>query len=58
MNISSALALPQMRWWEKIELISNDTKKENSIVSIAEKANTIPYEILIRLDKWIRRVLW
>ena len=58
MNISSTLALPQMKCWEKIELISNDIKKENSIVSIAEKANTIPYEILIRLDKWIRRILW
>ena len=46
-----------MKIWDKIELISNDNKKENSIISIAEKANTIPYEILIRLDRGIRRTI-
>ena len=57
MNLSSILALPWMQVWDKIELICDDNKKENSICSIAEKANTIPYEILIRLDKWIRRII-
>lgn len=57
MNLSCCLADSNMKIWEKIELISNDTNKKNSIVAIAEQANTIPYEILIRLDRWIRRVI-
>lgn len=57
MNLSCCIANENMKIWDKIELIGNDNKKENSIVSIAEKANTIPYEILIRLDRGIRRTI-
>lgn len=57
MNLSCCLADSNMKIWEKIELISNDINKKNSIIAIAEQANTIPYEILIRLDRWIRRVI-
>ena len=57
MNLSCCIANENMKIWDKIELIGNDNKKENSIVSIAEKANTIPYEILIRLDRGIRRIV-
>jgi alanine racemase len=46
-----------MKIGDKIELISNDINKKNSIVVIAEQANTIPYEILIRLDRGIRRIV-
>jgi alanine racemase len=57
MNLSCCLADSNMKIWEKIELISNDPNKKNSIIAIAEQANTIPYEILIRLDRWIRRIV-
>ena len=57
MNLSCCIANGNMKIWDKIELIGNDNKKENSIISIAEKANTIPYEILIRLDRGIRRTI-
>ena len=57
MNISSVLGTPEMKIWDKIELISTDNKKEDSIIALAKKANTIPYEILIRLDRGIRRVV-
>ena len=42
---------------DAIELISPQVWLQNSIEVIAEKADTIPYEILIRLDKGIRRVV-
>ena len=57
MNLSCCKADANMRIWDKIELISNDINKKNSIPVIAEVANTIPYEILIRLDRGIRRVI-
>jgi alanine racemase len=57
MNLSCCIADASMKIWDKIELISRDNTKKNSILSIAEQANTIPYEILIRLDRWIRRVI-
>lgn len=57
MNISSVLATPEMKIWDKIELIGIDNKKEDSIIALAKKANTIPYEILIRLDRGIRRIV-
>ena len=57
MNLSCCIADSNMKIWDKIELIGNDINKKNSIVAIAEQANTIPYEILIRLDRGIRRIV-
>ena len=58
MNLSCCIADSNMKIWDKIELIGNDINKKNSIVAIAEQANTIPYEILIRLDRGIRRIVY
>lgn len=55
MNLSSCKADETMNIWDEIVLISEEKNEENCIYKLAEKANTIPYEILIRLDKWIRR---
>ena len=57
MNLSSCLASEEMAVGDVIELISPQVWLQNSIEVIAEKADTIPYEILIRLDKGIRRVV-
>ena len=57
MNLSCCIANPNMKIGDKIELISNEKNKKNSIDSIAKNANTIPYEILIRLDRGIRRIV-
>jgi len=57
MNLSCCIANPNMKIGDKIELISNEKDKKNSIDSIAKNANTIPYEILIRLDRGIRRIV-
>lgn len=46
-----------MKIGDPIELISSEVGAENSIEAIAEKAETIPYEVLIRLEKGIRRVV-
>lgn len=57
MNLSSCLANQHMQVGDQIELISCDPEANNSIESIAKKGETIPYEILIRLDKGMRRVV-
>lgn len=57
MNLSSCLANEEMKIGDGIELISVQKGARNSIEAIAEKAETIPYEVLIRLEKGIRRVV-
>lgn len=57
MNLSSCLANETMQIGDEIELISSRAWSKNSIENIAELAETIPYEILIRLDKGIRRIV-
>ena len=57
MNLSSRLANEEMKIGDRIELISVQKGARNSIEAIAEKAETIPYEVLIRLEKGIRRMV-
>lgn len=57
MNLSSCLANEEMKIGDPIELISKEPWASNSIETIAKNAGTIPYEILIRLDKGIRRIV-
>gem|GEM_PF-1099298 len=57
MNLSSCLANEEMKIGDRIELISVQKGARNSIEAIAEKAETIPYEVLIRLEKGIRRMV-
>ncbi len=46
-----------MQRGDRIELISDKKDTNNSIQIIAQLSWSIPYEILIRLDKGIRRVI-
>lgn len=55
MNLSCMLATPEMKIGDEVQLISSEAQSPQSIQSIAELANTVPYEILIRLEKGIRR---
>lgn len=57
MNLSCCIANKKINLWDKIELIWIDKNKKNTIEYIANQAETIPYEILIRLDKGIRRTI-
>ncbi len=42
--------------WDEVEIISNDLYTLNNIYRIAEKTETIPYEILTNLNEKIKRV--
>lgn len=42
---------------DEIEIISSDPKTYNSIYALAEKSATIPYEVLVKLDPKMRRVI-
>ncbi len=55
MNLSSFLANDKLKIWDEIELISNDPKKENSLIELAKASDRIIYECLIGFDKWMRR---
>lgn len=57
MNLSIFLADENIKIWDKITVISCDKNTNNSINYIAKSAQTIPYEILVKLDKGIRRVV-
>lgn len=57
MNISSVLGDKNMKIGDKIEIISDDENDKNSIKNLAKINSTIEYEILVKLDKNIRRVV-
>lgn len=58
MNLSCIdIADYHVRLGDEIEIISHKATAPNSIYAIAEKSGTIPYEILVRLDSKIRRVV-
>lgn len=57
MNLSSCLADEMMKIGDPIELISDQVWAPNSVDRIAKDIETIPYEVLIRLDKGIRRTV-
>ena len=42
---------------DKVEAISTSPEAKNSLYSMAEKSDTIPYEILVKLAESIRRVI-
>lgn len=57
MNMCCIQADPLTQVGEEIELVSNDPKSKNSLKNLAEQSGMIVYEILIKLDKSIRREL-
>ncbi len=42
---------------DEIEVISSNADAHNSIYTLAEKTNTVTYEVLVKLDQKIRRVV-
>lgn len=55
MNLSCFLWNDKVLIWDKVNLIEAEKDSPCSIYSIAKSTSTIPYEILVHLDKWIRR---
>jgi alanine racemase len=44
-----------VRLGDKIQVISSNPDHPNSIFALSKAANTIPYEILVKIDPKIRR---
>jgi alanine racemase len=42
---------------DEIQIISAKADTYNSIYNLAEKSGTIPYEVLVRFDPKIRRII-
>lgn len=57
MNLSCYLWNEKLLIGDKVWLLEKEKGVENSIYSLAKVAWTIPYDILVHLDKWIRRVI-
>lgn len=56
MNLSCLNTLEhQVSVWEKVELITANHNAPNSVMHLAEKVETIPYEVLVKLNEKIRR---
>ena len=55
MNLSCYLWNEKVLIWDKVWLLRKDQKLKNSVSWWANTVGTIPYEILVGLDKWIRR---
>lgn len=55
MNLCSFLADDRLEIGDEIEIISCETKKDNTLIALAKASETIPYECLIRFDRGMRR---
>lgn len=42
---------------DEVEIVSSKADAHNSIYTLAEKSGTVPYEMLVKLDPKIRRVV-
>lgn len=57
MNISCMQGSAEMKKGEIVCLISQNPESSQSVANIAEAGETLVYEVLIRLDKSMRRVV-
>lgn len=57
MNLSTCLVDNSCKLWDEIEIISYDKDCKNSMYVLADASGTIVYENLVRIDKWIRRIV-
>jgi len=55
MNLSCYMWNDKILIWDEVVLLDDDQTVSASVTGWAEAAWTIPYEILVHLDKWIRR---
>ena len=55
MNLSCYLGNDKILIWDEVILLDRDQTSSTSITWWAKAAGTIPYEILVHLDRWIRR---
>ena len=55
MNMSCYMWSNKMLIWDEVVLLDEDQTLSASVSGWARAADTIPYEILVHLDKWIRR---
>lgn len=55
MNLTSLIWDKDMLIWDKIKIIEKKSDSDLSVQYLAQQMNSIPYEFLVKLDKWIRR---
>lgn len=55
MNLCSIKIEDHMHVWDEVEVISENIKSENNIYKLAEVSGMIVYEVLVNLDRGIRR---
>ena len=55
MNLSSYVVDSAVHIGDEVEIISDNPRAKNSMMSLAEASGTIVYETLVKLDRGIRR---
>jgi alanine racemase len=57
LTIIDITKVPNARVGDRVEIISNRARSPNSINSIAQEINTIPYELLVKLAESTKRII-
>ena len=55
MNLSCYEWNDKILIWDNVVLLEKDQSSDASVSGWARAVGTIPYEILVHLDRWIRR---
>lgn len=57
MNLSCCTAADSVAVGQNVTIIAPDRTASNSLMAMADKLGTIPYEVLVKLSPTIRRVV-
>jgi len=58
MNLTMVdLGVTEAKLFDEVEVVSNDKTDKNSIAKMAKQCKTIPYELLVKINSSIRRVI-
>ena len=55
MNLSSYSVDTSVHIGDEVEIISDNPRAKNSMITLAEQSGTIVYETLVKLDRGMRR---
>lgn len=55
MNLSTYVVDGSVKIGDEVEIVSENPHAKNSLINLAKQSDTIVYESLVKLDRWIRR---
>ena len=55
MNLSTYIVDSSVDIGDEVEIVSDNPRAKNSLYNLAEQSGTIVYEVLVKLDRGMRR---